>query len=342
MAEEKADGGTDIKSLLLAAVPLVMLISFAFSYSLSQKFFVTCAYTGVINCQAIDSTQVFIVSPPPDLSTPGSAEDLKGREIMAKRYSSRFIWTFLTAASMLFCLIASCFFGRIVVKWFEKWWAVVLMIAISTIVGFIVAFSDTLPIARPLIENTIESGAGGLKNVIAIGSTVNGLIYSIAIVLVLGMCAILLRTSPRNIELKVLSHGMNHLRIILYISTILLVLGVFKVSTVYSWALTFVTSETAKTAEGFFSNVTTVMGAYFTLLLAATYLPAAYIINWRARKVYEEANPAVPKTDEDAELQEMGLKFSFVESLPKILAIAAPLLTSPIAALFTKVGSAGP
>ena len=137
--------------------------------------------------------------------------------------------------------------------------------------------------------------------------------------------------------LNTIRQGMRRLQSLLYASTIMLVVGVLLERSLFQWAMAFVVHEehTLKAAQNFFATLLTVDGAFYTLALGAVYLPSAFILKRRGEQ--SEDLPA-DQAAKEKELQSLGLNFSFTESLPKLLAILAPLLTGPIGELFGRLG----
>lgn len=132
-------------------------------------------------------------------------------------------------------------------------------------------------------------------------------------------------------KLQNLSNKKGDLETVLYIGTILLVVGVLRMSAMSSWSLTFMTPGTVEIAKTFFAHLTTVIGGFFTLLLIVTYLPAIYILQQHGKMLLEDSAKKGIEPTETSE--KTDFTFSLTESLPRIIAIAAPLLTGPIADL---------
>lgn len=130
----------------------------------------------------------------------------------------------------------------------------------------------------------------------------------------------------------VLLRKRDALNSLLYVSTILLVLTVVRMHASYSWTLTFMSAESVPGMKIFYENFATVLGGFFTLLLASTYIPIAYIVNSRGRTAQRAEWQGT--ADAGKKTAETDFKFSFNEAFPKILAIIAPLLTGPLAEFF--------
>lgn len=226
---------------------------------------------------------------------------LKGREILGKIYTGRLSWMFLATVNLLFCLFSLGVFWLITRQW-SNWKFATVLIVVSATVGFAASANDSLFLARPLFTHAIQAeGSGGITNFTSIIFYLNALLYTGAVAMVLVIALILFNKTDGFLG-KIIAMGdsvnndrsantvgtlliqQGHLKTLLYVSAILLIIGVLRLSTGYTWAMNFLTAETAKIAEGFFATVTTNIGGFFTILLAAIYLPAAYIIHKRARR----------------------------------------------------------
>lgn len=365
----------------MALVPIGMVLVFVVFYAFSQSIFIECPpakpkpvantntavpnpestpakidcekpenknlCTGSVGCEGVEPTLVFAALIDPfeknrDWTKGPKQENIKSKEIVAKRYSGRFIWMFLISANVLFGAAAFGVFLMVVVRWWGVGCAALLGI-LAVGLSYFPAFKDAAPIARPLFESTIMPGVAGMAGILDVNQAVNWVAYSASIAMIFAIWAVLFKevtdkrdaksrkagkeeqpasSTPKEKHLtrkETLLKQMFDLKLILYVSTVLLIVGLLRLSSGFTWALAFMTDDTAKIAEGLLANVTTVLGGFFTMLLACTYLPAVYIL-WRRAE-----------GEDMAEMEKKGFKFSFNESLPKILAIAAPLLTGPIA-----------
>ena len=342
-------------SPLMALVPLLALALFAVSYYFSQQSFVKCEYESFVQCKAINSGALIIPSAVPlpisEEFSKGTDDDAKqkGREILSKIYTGRLSWMFLATVNLLFCVFLLGVFWSIARQW-SNWNFATVLIIVSAAIGFVASANDSLFLASPLFTNTIQrEGYGGITNFTSIIFYLNALLYTGAVAMALVVALILFNKTdgfigkiinmgdrPNNDRLgatvETLSKQQGHLKALLYVSTILLIIGVLRLSTGYAWAMYFLTTETAKSAEGFFTTLTTTIGGFFTILLAAIYLPTAYIIHKRARAVIQ-GDDSVAAGAKDEEMEKKGFKFSFSETLPRLLAILAPFLTGPIADL---------
>jgi hypothetical protein len=185
----------------------------------------------------------------------------------------------------------------------------------------------------PIFEKTIGKD---LKNIAEVMTRVNSFGFAVCLTVVLAACAILYpdndRTAPAG--LKQLSTKMKYLRLILYVGTVMLIVGVLLIRSMYQWSLAFILmdEQAIKVADSFYSDLLSAEGGFFTLILAAVYLPAAFILRNRAESL--DGLPE-PNADKEKLLQDYNLTFSFTESLPRLLVILGPLLTGLIGNLFT-------
>jgi hypothetical protein len=342
----------------VALLPLLALALFAFSYYFSQQFFVKCEYESFVQCKAIDSGALIASSAvflPISEEFSKGADDAKqkGREILSKIYTGRLSWMFLATANVLFCVFSLWVFWSIARQW-SNWKFATVLIIVAAAIGFAASANDSLFLAKPLFKDTIQAaGRGGIANFTGIIFYLNALLYTGAVAMALVVALILFNKTGGFIgkivdmgdtvnndrlgaTVQALSKQQDHLKTLLYVSTILLIIGVLRLSTGYTWALYFLTPETAKSAEGFFNTLTTTIGGFFTMLLAAIYLPTAYIIHKRAQAVIQ-GDKSIAAAAKDEEMEKKGFKFSVSETLPRLLAILAPFLTGPIADLLKNV-----
>ena len=170
-------------------------------------------------------------------------------------------------------------------------------------------------------------------------TAVNSYGLSVALFLTIASCATLGRQSSGTWEERVKQIGeqMKNLRLILYVGTFMLIVGVLLIRSVFQWALAFGPRETEaiKAVDTLFSALLAAEGGYFTLILAVVYLPAALILKHRVDSLAGE--PAEP-ADKAKALERNNLTFSFTQSLPKIAAILGPLLAGPIGELLGRLG----
>jgi hypothetical protein len=128
---------------------------------------------------------------------------------------------------------------------------------------------------------------------------------------------------------------MSYARAILYAGTFLLVTTVILKSSLFQWSLAFTSHEPQlnKVAMSFVSNLLSVEGGFYTLVLIAVYVPAAFVL--QKRTAYLNELP-IDDTERAKLLSQHRMTFSFTESLPRILAILGPVLAGPIGQFFSR------
>jgi hypothetical protein len=281
---------------------------------------------------------------------PVKPERLKKQETTALRINGRTTFVFLANLYFLVCLIAagvslyiiynslkeSVFYGWMKDVFYAALGSFLMAFATIGIAVLLYIFSDLyLQVFGFLLGRGIANDlpqAGWLLRV------VNSFGFSVCIMLYLAVGTVIFspvrRTNPEG--LLEASQKMKYLRTILYLGTLMLIIGMLLIRAVHQWSLVFMPrSETAiKMAENFFSNLLALDGGFFTMLLAAAYLPSALIVRWQAEQI--QGLP-LADTEKEKELQKYHLTFSFTESLPKIIAILGPILAGPVGELFTKL-----
>jgi hypothetical protein len=140
-------------------------------------------------------------------------------------------------------------------------------------------------------------------------------------------------------KLDELASRKTYLRVILYTGTILLVISTLRSKVLLDWLQTFILQSNVRNSVDEFSKVLiSFQGVFYTLLLAAVYLPARKIIFDRAKTLpISETDEA----DKQSSLEAAGFvsptTTPFKDLLPRIAALLAPLLIGPIADLVGKI-----
>lgn len=231
---------------------------------------------------------------------------------------------------------------------------------LTLIGGFIIINVEPVNLEK-VYEKTIEKSIDGIANFSQLTEVIHSSVYTAILALLTAMCVLVYpRKNERviaetaktadddsgNIVFKedekskkfirgaaaAILKKRDALNGLLYVSTTLLVLSVIRLHSSLGWTLTFMSAESVPGMKIFFENFATVLGGFFTLLLASTYIPIAYIVNSRGRTAQRAEWQG--SADAGKKTAETDFKFSFNEAFPKILAIIAPLLTGPLAEFF--------
>lgn len=281
-------------------------------------------------------------TPAPSPTPACNPTDIPARKAVSEHYGRQMIWMLFISLN-LFLGIMGIVLYIIVARKYVTW--KYIFIGSLTCVAF--GFATTLdrsPVIEPVIEATIALKASSLyleSWASSIVRFVDFFAYSIAAATPFAMTAVLFgpRKDDAGVEknriknkARILLKQVSDLRIILYASVILLIVGLLRMSSVLSWAVSFLDKDGSEVATALFSNFTFVIGASYTVLAAAVYLPAYFYLKNRALDL---ANQGDVKEEEILEgFKSEFFQFSVGTSLPHIIAMAAPFLTGASAELF--------
>jgi hypothetical protein len=323
----------------VSAAPLIALIILCVFRVYVVDTFIQCVQGGA-GCKPAVIENVL----PPDKAATLLTDDTNllrennagNRTLQATRYGGRITWVFFVLTFMLLSLVALGVAVGLIYKIFSDWnkrpyLSVTITLAISAVIGFTLyknpeTYMTTL---KALLEHTVQVD---MTNIVAVTNLVNSIGFALSFALVLASCAILLQpyNNSSSKGLKELSTRMNYLRTVLYVGTLLLVVGVLLMRAIFQWSLAFVPQTEVgaeKIAESFTSSIVSAEAGFYTLILAGVYLPAAFILQWRAGSL--KGLPEQP-SEKDKVLHGYGLTFSLTESLPRIIAILGPFLVGPV------------
>lgn len=221
-----------------------------------------------------------------------------------------------------------------------------------SLVPWALATEENMPVLVPLINCLLKVDLTGALDVVALG---NGFAFGVSGVAVLASCAALWPVGkPREQAVAEIAGRMSYLRALLYVGMIALVVSILRMTALFHWALAFLPSpdddRAAQLIARVTSNVTSGEAAAYTLLLAAIYVPAAFVLRRRARALIPPEKVRVKKSQDGKEgkvqsgeewLEEHGLTVagSLQEILPKLAAILAPLLVGSVGELLKGLGS---
>jgi hypothetical protein len=360
-----------VEKRVAAATPLALVFVLIAFYGAFQKAFIECPKDGIGRCQPFVASHVYPLDKTEPLDENGEVwkgdgnDDTASRNKLAARYGGRLVWVFLSAVTSLLSLAALVVAGVLIYKSPGFWKmgpgaSAAAALIVSSALGlmlYLFFWRDFMPIMGPVFEATIAAGKVGVPVVGQTMRLLNALGYAASFALVFATCAILL---PRHLnaqsardgrpppvtqrgetdqadvsrKLDILAAQAAGLRVVLYVGTFLLIAGILRMSALGQWVISYVAPSAVAAAQNLNTAVVAVTGGFYTLILAAVYLPSAYIISRRAWVVVGRSTIANPADAQATKLQERGLAFSFKESLPRVLAVLGPLLAGPIGELF--------
>lgn len=325
-------------------VPAIILFIFVFFYFISQTLLIECNF---INCDPVIPSYVFTRAPEPvdpsgalirEKDESGKESAASSQTAMAKRYRDRFIWIFFTMAQIFFCFLAILFFCTTIKSSLRNPRNTFLLLGLAFLLAITPAWWDEMPLIVPFIKNTIEISKGGVSSVLYIFRSVNTVNYATILGAVFASCVILRKkdddeNAGTSQKIASLSHKLDQLRAILYINTILLVVGALRITVLNNWSLVFISPDSTPAATIFLTGMAAILGGFYTLLLAGIFLPAAYVLHLRAAALLKGSGffPAAQKV----KLKEAGFSLSVGDSLPRLAAIIAPALAGQLAELLS-------
>jgi hypothetical protein len=292
-------------------------------------------------CKAIPAevTRIFLPadpkSTPPDSQAPlekPAPNVVSGVEAAAK-LNGRLSSTFLGMAYLIVCVVGVLVGGRIFYYSITRHGSAptrwLVGVAVVLVTSWIVLYEIPvlhMPVLQELGPRTLDLDLSGTT---ANVDRLNAFGYVAGLLLSLTVCAVLFELRKTR-DLKELGKGMMSLNSILYASTLILIVGILFEKALLQWVFTVTSRDehTIKAAESFSAALLAYDGGFYTLLLAALYLPAAFVLRRRGAELVAHD----PKA-----LEKYGLNFSFTESLPRMLAILGPLLAGPVGELFGRL-----
>ena len=187
-----------------------------------------------------------------------------------------------------------------------------------------------------MLHSSDRFSATFLGHVQSILTLINGLAIVVPVLAVLAACSTLAEPADKHdANLDHYTDCMRRLRQVLYAGSAILVTGILHMYNWLRWPAALIGNDVVRdTAQGLALSVTVFWGATFTLILVATYAPAAIYLTRCARERLEsEASKERPNIEQW--LIERGFFVGLSDELPQISAIFAPLLAGPLGALLT-------
>jgi hypothetical protein len=277
------------------------------------------------------------------------------RNQVSTRYSSRLLWVFLTAVFFVLC-VAAIIVSRSVIndsiadegrrnKWllFTMLGAIAFALAVSVPV-FLRWDSNYISIVLPMYEKSF--GGNGDLSLDAI-NVINAIGFAATIFILAASCSLIASVQTKKqadsaeAAAKAGEQGADlqdaaptpaaafetqktNAKIILYIGGLMLFVGMLRVKLIGDWHLAFISSDPAnpyyKLLAEFLKSSLAVQAGFYTIILAAIYLPVIYVIQSK------DTLPA-PKKEEQ---KSTGWGISFADVLPRLIAIISPFLAGPL------------
>jgi hypothetical protein len=174
-----------------------------------------------------------------------------------------------------------------------------------------------------------------LRYTMVVVSTINVQAMIVPVVALLAACSTL--ASPvagRPSDQEHCALQMRRLKEVLSAGSAILVAGVLHMGAWLRWPAALVADKHAHDAVlGAALAMTLYWGVTFTLMLVATYLPAAVLLARRAQRLLQAHPEKQTLAEQDQWLREHGLFLSLQDHFPQFGLMLAPLLASPLSSL---------
>jgi hypothetical protein len=178
-----------------------------------------------------------------------------------------------------------------------------------------------------------------LLHVYVIILIINTLASVTPIILLLAVCATLrLPTVPCRLHPDYLAKRMRRLKEIINVGSAFLVFGILHMSMWLNWTASLVKDPALSSKiAGVAWSISAYWGVAFTLVLAATYVPATvHLQNQTMKQITRGKNAMAPK-EADQWLNEHGFSFTLSNQLTQCISIMAPILAAPISSILKSV-----
>ncbi len=185
------------------------------------------------------------------------------------------------------------------------------------------------------LEASRRFDPGFLSHVHTIVSVINVLAVIVPVIAVLAAAsAVAPPDEGQRLDPDYLVTRIRYLKEVLNAGSALLVAGILHMDAWLRWPASLVGDKNLQDGVlGVSLAIALFWGTTFTLMLVATYGPAASYLGMRARELLREEALAEKIADPDQWLKEHGLFFTLGEQLPQIGVILAPLLAGPLGSL---------
>jgi hypothetical protein len=210
-------------------------------------------------------------------------------------------------------------------------------------IAFIWALDETHTLYRAVFGFSYDNlrqagphriGKDLLHYVMVVMSVVNVQAVIVPVVALLAACSTLAQPISGQPDPKFYASQMKRLKEVLTAASAILVSGILHMGAWLRWPAALVADKAGQDAVlGTALAITLYWGVTFTLMLVATYLPAALLLARRAEALLLDRSPTATEPEPDQWLKDHGLFLSLQDHFPQFGLILAPLLASPLSSL---------
>jgi hypothetical protein len=268
-----------------------------------------------------------------------SASTSEQAKLTALQYGGRLTW-YLLGEIYLFVCIAALMVALVLIYQLMPqrpllWTLASLVLSLSVGSHLYANPHVHMAVFLVMLEKTITRDVPAIASMT---NLLNSLGNAAAFALLLASCTTLLPShqEPSPEGIKYLSKHMKALRLVLYTGTILLVGTMLLKKAIFQWGLAYTSQDEValEAAKLFVTSLLALDGGFYTLVLAASYLPAVLVLQRRTQFLTDL--PA-EEPEREKKLKEHGMIFSWADSFPRILAILGPFLVGPVGELLNAI-----
>ena len=276
-------------------------------------------------------------------------------------YVARGSWTLASGLYLLACLAAlftACFVmyeALLNIGKTSLTWLIIIMVLVAIDVALAISFwasGDTLSPAQQLLRATVGQVLPSINKCNRLFDTLS---LTATLSLACAACATLWQRGPKKpatrrvpaqpddkaavlAEQEDLRRRQELLRYVLYVGGALLAIAVLRFSLTLSWGASFLPpdSEMGRSVNSLVTGIVNSMGTFYAVLMGAVYIPAALVLQSRAKRLAVRAAP----DDPNGWLTKNGFSLSISEYLPRLIALLGPMLAGPLGELLVRATSA--
>lgn len=252
-------------------------------------------------------------------------------------YVARASWTFASGLYLLACITAlftavfvmNEVFSSPSTKSPSRRILIIMLLALD--VALMMSFwagNDTLSPAQQLLRATVGQG---LSEINKSNRLIDAMSLTATLSLACAATAILFQRDSNPQGKEELRRRQTLLRYVLYAGAAVLVIAVLHKSATLGWGASYLPPEStiAPSVNNLVTGIVNSMGAFYALLMAAVYVPAALILQSRVKQLAASEAP----DDPNSWLTNNGFSLSFSQYLPRIVALLGPMLAGPLGEL---------
>lgn len=309
--------------------PTILLVTHIVFYSR----FLFCDQDSTTACSPVNS-QAIVASiknlPAPDVAI----------------YVARASWTLANGLYLLACLTALFAAGFVMKEVFSKldtkspWPRIIIIMLVALNVSLLMstwASHDTLSPAQQLLRATVGQAEPAI-HINRLNRLFDAISLTATLSLAFAASAILFQRDANLLGKEELRRRQTLLRYVLYVGAALLAIAVLALSARLGWGKSYLPSESpmATPVNDLVKGIVNSMGAFYALLMAAVYIPAALVLQSRVKQLALIEAPDDPNTW----LTTNGFSLSVSDYVRRIVALLGPMLAGPLGELLIQTSSA--